>query len=189
MSITSYTSQRIGNVVTVTVQSDIVPDFGEVIYFHWYLDGAYAGMTTDGSQTFYLEDSEQVQIVAQDTVDSDYDVMANAPAQVSARRSLWFVRSASADVERYQIEQKKDAGDYAILGYVLDRPGQWSYAYMTPRLTDLSVYQWRITPIDRAGNEGTPIVIGPETIVRRPDVQDYAISWDDGTQRVTFASA
>jgi len=188
VSITSYTSQRIGNVITVTVESDITPAYDETLSFYWYLDGAFAGVTTDGQQTFYVESGDQVQVIAQDSVDPDYDPIANAPPQVSARRTLWFVRSASADVRQYKVEQKKDSDDWAELGYVLDRPEQWSYAFVTPRLVDLAVYQWRITAIDAVGNDGDLVTLGPETIVRRPDVASYSITWDDVTQRVTFAS-
>jgi hypothetical protein len=59
----------------------------------------------------------------------------------------------------------------------------------TPRLDDLTTYTWRVIPIDAVGNEGTPLEIESESVVRRPDPPAFTATFDDGTSTVEFAEA
>ncbi len=182
--ITSYQTTRLGNVTTVTVTSDL----SGTVYYHWYIDGAYVASTSVPMRAFHLADGDQVRIEVIDTNDPAFDPIAGAPTGWPARRTIWWVRSVDADVEQYRVEQKKDAGDWSAVATVFAVDGQWSYRLLSDRLCDLADYTWRVVPVDAAGNDGTPIEIGPETIVRTPDAPNFAISFDENTTKVTFSS-
>jgi len=190
MAITSYSQRRYSNVTTVTVVSDLTPPSGGAVYYHWYIDGAYVAMTRSSSRSFALEAGDQVKIVAQDTTDPDYDAVANAPAGYPARRSLWWLRSLDDDVEHYRVEQRReDDNDWSVVAIVRHDNRVWSYSLLTGRLDDLIGYAWRVVPVDLAGNDGTPWELATEMIVRTPDAPDFAVTFDDQTTCVTFASA
>lgn len=187
MAITSYAKARHGRVTKVTVISDL----SGTIYYHWYLDGAWLGVTTDPNFTLYLEPNEQATLICIDTNDVDFDGVANAPAGYPARRALWWNKSTEADVDHYRVEYaagQSPPASWTLIGTVRD-DGRWSYQMLSPRLDDLTWYWFRIVPVDATGNEGTAIEIGPEKIVRTPDAPSYSATYDDGTQEVAFESA
>ena len=185
MSITAYSQVRIGNVTRVTVTSDL----SAPIYYHWYLNGSWSGVTTGPGKSFHLGDGDQARIEAIDTNDPAYDGIANAPDGWPARRTIWWCRSVDSDVVRYRVEQQKDGGDWSTLGTVQAVAGQWPYSLLTGRLDDLATYAWRVYPVDAAGNDGTALTLDSEKIVRTPDGPDFAIAFDDGTTKVTFSAA
>lgn len=185
MAITGYAQVRSGNVTTVTATSDLVG----TVYFNWYIDGAFVSVTTTPTMSFSLEPGDQVRIEAIDTNDQDFDSVANAPAGWPARRTLWWVRSVDADVVKYRVEQRKGAGAWSTVGVVPHDELQWSYWLMSPRLDDLSTYEWRVIPIDAAGNDGTATSIGPELIVRTPDAPRFSATFNPGATTVTLAAA
>ena len=186
MAIASYSQSRVGDLTTITVVSDLLP---AAVYYHWYVDGWYVGPSGGPAYSLHSQPGDQVRIVCQDTTDPDYDAAANTPAGWPARRTLWWVRATDLDLDYYRVEQKLGAGAFTTIGRVSPRPQDWSLSLLTPRLTDLGVYTWRITPVDKAGNEGTAITIGPETIVRTPEAPDFTVSFDPATTRVTFSAA
>lgn len=183
--ITSTTTTRSLNATTVTVVSDL----SGLIHYHWYIDGAFAGKTTNAARMFFLAPEDQVRIDVLDTTDPDFDSIANAPSGYPARRSLWWIRSTSADIARYRVEQQREAEGYVPIAEVVQTSTAWSFSVLSPRLDDLTTYDWRVVPIDVAGNEGTPLAIGPEPVVRRPDSPAFSIAFDGGTTRVTFDAA
>lgn len=183
MSITAYQTVRAGDVTRVTVTSDLA---GTVYYF-WYLDGSYVGSGQMPWWDFHADQAEQARVECLDSTDPDFDPYENAPAAYPPRRTLWWIRSTDADVDHYRIDKVKDGGDPELLAIVPHDDGVWSYAFVTGRLTDLSVYTWTITPVDAAGNEGTAVTIGPEVIVRTPDAPDFTATFAPATTRVAFA--
>jgi hypothetical protein len=185
VSVTNISQAIAGNVIVLSATSDL----GGTVYFFWYLNGAFIGMTTGSSQTIALGPGDQGRIDALDSNDPDFDFVANAPAGYPARRTLVFVRSLDADVDRYKIEQQQNGGSWALLGYVPQDDSKWNYEVLSPRLADLTTYAWRVTPIDIAGNTGTPATIAAEYIVRTPDAPDFSASFNPATSKVTFASA
>ena len=185
MAITGYTQQRFGDLVVVTVTSDLAPP----IYFHWYVDGSYISATIEATFTIGLGPDEQVRIECIDTTDADFDPIANAPEGWPARRTLWWTRPTDTDVDHYLIEQQQDGGEFAAIGTIHQWTGQWDYSFLTEPMDDLSVYSWRITPYDAAGNAGAATTIGPEKIVRTPDAPDYTVSFDPETEHMTFEAA
>ena len=185
MSITAIDQVKDGRTTTVTATSSL----SGTVYYHWYIDGAWIDCTTTNVYTFVLEYGEQVRISVLDTDDPDFDAIANAPDGYPARRTISWVQSDDDDVAKYRIEQRQDFGDWVTLGHVAHDDTQWAYRYLTGRLTDLATYEWRVVPIDSAGNDGTHYQFDPVTIVRAPDSPNFTISFDSGTAKVTFAAA
>jgi hypothetical protein len=134
-----------------------------------------------------LQPNEQIQIEVIDTNDPDFDPIANAPAGYPARRSIFWIRSTDADVAHYRLEQRKDAGTWSTVANRYDRAGKWAYILQTGILVDLASYEWRIIPVDHAGNDGDSISLAAETIVRTPDAPNFALAFDEITRRVTFS--
>lgn len=184
MAITSLTARRLGRLTVVTAVSGL----SGTVYFHCYVDGTWIGQNTTGVFYITLDTNEQAQIDVQDTTSATYDYIANAPTVYSAKRSLFWTASADADISYYLIEQNKDAAGWTEIGRVYDN-GIWSFAFLTLKLTDLASYQFRITPVDLAGNSGTAKTLSAETIVRVPEAPSFTISFDDGTDKVTYTAA
>lgn len=184
MTVTVEDVSRVGDSVRVEVSSDL-----EGPRFYWYADGAFVGSSTEPARSFGVAPGEQLRVEVLDSTDADFDALANAPAGYPSRRSLWWTRSSSSDVSAYVVEQQKDGGDWLELARVAQEPGAWALSFLTGRLEDLATYSWRITPIDRAGNEGTATTFGPELVVRRPDAPEFALSFDAGANRVTISEA
>lgn len=185
MAITSTTTTQSLNATTVTVVSDL----SEPVFYHWYLDGAFIAETSNPSKTFFMPAGDQVRIDVLDTTDPDFDSLGNAPDGFPARRSLWWIRSTSTDVAVYRVEEQREAEGYNVIADVVQTLTRWSLSVLSSRLDDLTTYDWRVTPIDKAGNEGTPLAIGPELIVRRPDSPGFSIAFNVGTTKVTFSAA
>ena len=189
MTITAYQHRRIGALTQVTVTSDLTPGAGAVIYYHWYLGGRYVGRTTSPTKTFMPDCGEQVRVVVNDTTDADYDYVGNAPAGYPGRRQLHWVPSLTGEPYAYAIAMQRDGGDWVEIGRVLHDPDRWACSHVSPQLVDLGEYVFRVTPVDKAGNDGTAISLGSETIVRTPDAPDFDVAFDPGTLKVTFSEA
>jgi len=185
MAITKYEQMRTGIQTQVMVQSDLTG----TVYYHWYLDGGYLGYTTTPYRSFTLPQDDQSEFAVVDTTDASFDPVANAPTHYTAKRPIWWVRSAATDVDYYRVDQKKGAGEWEQIGVVYEDATHWDYQVTTPRLDDLGTYTWRVVPVDTIGNEGTALTIGPELIVRTPDAPEVTITYDEGTDKVTIAEA
>lgn len=185
MTITGAQLGRVGNVTTVTVVSDL----GGSIYYHWYRDGCFVRCTQVPHHDFAIEAGDQARIECIDSNDANFDPIANAPDAYPARRTISWLRSLATDIDHYRVEQNRASGGWTLIRRVPHDPGVWQYRVLTPRLDDLTDYQWRIVPVDAAGNEGTAETVDAETIVRTPDAPDFTISFDPDTTRVTFAEA
>jgi hypothetical protein len=184
----AYSIVRDGNLVTVTVASDLPASTR--IYYHWYVDGIFQATTTAPSRSFHLPGGYQARIEVVDTLDPALDPYANAPVGYPARQTIHWCRSISTDVAAYRVEQKVISGSWHEIGRVRHVPGQWYYTFVSQRLNDLTYYYWRVVPIDAVGNETSGVTeMGPIKIVRHPDAPDWSASYDDGAQRVTFSEA
>jgi len=189
MAITSYQTTRAGSVTVVTVTSDLA----DTVYYHWYVDGQHVDQTLWPFKAFYLGVGQQARVEVIDTNDPDYDWQSGAPEGWPSRRTLWWTSAdwpslGETDLDHYRIDQKTD-GDWEAAGRVQHNANQWEYRFLTARLADLTEYTWRIVPVDRAGNDGTPLELRPEKIVRTPDAPRFAIAFDQGTTKVTFSAA
>lgn len=180
--VTTYSVTRVGNFTTYIVSSVLAEP-----YFHWYVDGVYAGVTRDPRWELYLSDGEQAHVEVIDTVDVTFDPVAEAPAAYPSRRTLWWNRSLSTDVASYRVEQQQDGGSWTVIATVHVVADQWNYQVVTEPLVDLASYNWRLVPVDRAGNDGTAINWDGETVVRWPDAPEWVLAFDGGTDRVTIS--
>ena len=181
----TYQVQRFGQLTTVTVTADLAAP----CFYYWYLDGVFVERTTANVKEFHLGVGDQARVEVVASHAHDLDTAAAAPDGWPARRRIWWVRSLDASVRSYRVDQKLGAGDWTELQTVHHAAEAWQYEIITGRLTDLGEYQWRVVPIDAAGNDGSAVSIASETLVRRPDSPRFAIAFDDGTTKVTFSAA
>jgi len=182
MAITSYSTTRQGDLLTVTVVSSLTG----TIYYHWYADGSYLAGSASPTRSFLVPAGEQIRVTAVDTNDPDFDPFASPPAGYPARRTLWWVASTDLDVGHYRVEQQREAEGWLEIGQV-SASGSWAYQLLTPRLDDKTTYSWRLIPVDQAGNDGAALSLGSEFVVRSPDAPNLAISYDAGTAKVTLS--
>lgn len=171
--ITAYQTSRLADVTVVRVTSDLA---GGTVYYHWFAEGDYLGRTTEPERVIQLDAGEQLRIDCLDTLDPDYDALASAPAGYPARKTLAWVRSLDGSTVEYRIDQRQDAGEWEEIGRVPAEPGRWEYRHLTDRLVDLTEYAWRIVPLDAVGNAGTPVELGRELVVRRPDAPSFTVA-------------
>jgi hypothetical protein len=184
MSITNYTTSfangGLGGTTTVTVTSDLTG----VIYYFWYLDGSYLGVTSSPSYTFILPPGVQATVTC---IDANSSALPSPPAGWPSTRTLEFVRSLDATIARYSIQQSESGGAWVEIRSIQDDPTRWGYQVETGPLDDLTDYAWQVVPHDVAGNAGTPVALGNEFIVRTPDAPEFTIGLN-GSQEVVFAS-
>jgi len=184
MAITSLTTQRVGRSTTITAVSGL----GGTVFFHCYIDGTWIGQNETGIFFVTLDVDEQAQVDVVDTTDANFDFITNGPVVYSAKRTLYWTASTDADISFYKIEENKDGAGFVEIGRVDDN-GNWSFIFLTKKLTDLASYQFRITPFDMAGNAGTAITLSAETVVRVPEAPKFTISFDDPTDKLTYTAA
>lgn len=185
MAITDIQQQPLGTVIVITATSDLTG----TVYYHWYLDGSYVGVTTDGSRSFSSAVGGQARVEVIDTTDAGFDPIANAPDGYPSRYTVHWARSSDTTAALYRVEQRQDGGSWESIGSVDHDPDRWSYSLLTGVLVDLSVYEWRVVAVDAAGNDGSIVSIGPLNVARSPDAPDFTVSFDPGTTRVTFTEA
>lgn len=190
VELTQLTQTQFGNLVQVTA---VNPSGGSDWFYYWFVDGQCVGRTAGPEFSFRLDDDDAVELSCRASTSADYELAAIAPDAFPARRTLeWTAADAGDDdVSLYRVQQATGAstpgsGDWETLADV-PRRGQWRYLYLSERLSDLTWYWWRVLPVDVSGNAGTALVIGPEYVVRRPEKQDFSMTFDDATQRVTIA--
>lgn len=181
---TAFTQTRQGNTTLVTVTPILT---GTVFYF-WYLDGIYSGLSLAPQKTFVLLHGTQSRLECVQTLDADFDPLDNAPPGYPAFRTLTFARSGDPTIARYEIQQQANGGSWTTIGYVRDNPAQWMYSFRTPRLTDLTTYAWQVIPISQSGNAGAAVSLSTEYVVRTPDAPFYSLSFNAGTSTVTIAA-
>jgi len=77
---------------------------------------------------------------------------------------------------------------WETIGIVPHDDAQWVYSLLSPRLDDLADAEFRVVPVDKAGNDGTALALSSERVVRTPDGPDFTVTFDSGTTKVTFAA-
>ena len=180
-----YTQSGFGQTTLIEVSSDLTPP----VWFHWYLDGVFQATTTVGEFWISLEPGVQARLEVIDSTDPDFDPLANCPAAYPATRSLWWIRSLAADLDRYRVEQQQDGGDWTTVATVLKKDNQWHYHIESGRLVDLATYAFRIVPIDAAGNDGTAQSLSSRRIVRTPAAPDFSLTFNEGPTTITIGAA
>lgn len=183
MAIISESVTRIGEISLLEMTSDL----SGTIYYHWYREGAWVGMTTEPRKHFRLEPGDEERIICQDTNDAAYDPVANAPAGYPARRSVFWTQSSVGNVRTFKVQEKKAAGSWTDRATI--RGHAWAYDWLSARLDDLTDYAHRVLGVDAAGNDGPPVAMDAARVVRRPDSLAFDIAYSAGTNRVTFSEA
>jgi hypothetical protein len=113
------------------------------------------------------------------------DHTADAPSEAHpATLTLgWLTNS---DVADYRVEQKV-SGSWTEIVTLAREDGPWQQ-YTTPVLADDTTHEWRIVPIDAAGNEGTEHNF-TALLVRHPDVPSVSYAYSAVTGLVTITAA
>lgn len=165
---------------------------GSATFFHWYLDGVWAGRTNVPENTFYLAAGETVEVALVATSDAAFDPHAAPPIGYPARRRIEWTRSGDTVIDHYRLEFATGQGAPAANAWTafadhLPDTGLWLQSALTPQLDDDEWYWFRVVPVNAAGNDGTVTTIGPLRSVRRPAPPDVDVSFDDATQLATYA--
>lgn len=183
-----------GRVLGLSVQQDgefarvlVTTNLSGVVYYHWYLDGVWVATTRRPQREFVVPAGEQREIEVWTTRWRGFDGQRHPPETHAGHRVFYWLRAAASDIAKYLAQYKLGAGDWVTFRTVEHRPGQWQYQAETPLLDDAGSYSFQVVPVDRSGNEGTPLDLGTLVVVRRPDVTVYACTWDSGSGKVTFA--
>lgn len=181
----TYEQFQLGQLTTVRVTTPLAGD----VYYYWYVDGAFVGMTTSPEYVLILPEGDQARVECRASHDASFDYATNAPATPATRSVVWWIVSTASDVAIYRVEQQKDGGAWVEIARINHDAALWDYRIATPRLDDLGSYAWRVVPVDKTGNDGAAIAEAARTIVRTPDAPDFTTTFDEGTTRVTFTAA
>jgi len=163
------------------------------LYYHWYRDGQCVTRTRRPELTQYLDGGAQVELRVRVVRYRDWDGREHEPPGHPRQRPIQWLRTLVGDVGAYlvQLATGQDAPaeeDWQTLGRVRD-DGSWFYLFDSPVLTEQSWYWFGIVPVDKVGNSGTRLELGPYWQVGRPTMPDVAVSFDDETQKVTISEA
>ena len=113
-----------------------------------------------------------------------YDNPADSPvAAYSGQINLFLYGVEGA--AKYSIEEQV-AGNW-LTRYTQPENGGWAYNWKSRYLEDCQTHNFRITPIDAAGNPGTPVTTA-SYIVRHPDIPAQNFSYNPATQALTVAA-
>jgi len=175
----------------VTVR--LTPSETGTLYYHWYRDGQWVTRTCVPELTQYLDGGAQVELAVCVTRYRDWDGRAHEPPGYPRQRPVQWLRTLASDVAGYLIQSATGQGapaeeDWNTLGRVRD-DGSWFYLLDSPVLSGQSWYWFGIVPVDKAGNSGTRLELGPYWQVGRPTMPDVAVSFDDETQKITVSEA
>ncbi len=189
-TITGQSTRRTGNVTQVIAQGYLTPPPGtDPPIYHWFRDGAHVAETHSRAYTFVLADDNQADVTVQVATDPAFDPVANAPAAFPATRTIEWLRSLATDLDHYRVEQKIGAGSWIAVARVPRNAEAWAYRWQSDRLTDLTDHEWRVFPVDAAGNDGTALALAAEQIVRTPDAPNFTVAFDPSPDTVEFAAA
>ena len=186
--------RRQGITTTVTAVSDGAGP-GNRIFYHWYRDGVWQGATTTPDRKFSVMPGDQSRISAVDTTDPDFDPLASPPPGYPPKITVEFVRSLDENVRRYRVEFDSFAVYPTETIYVERAPrDQWAFRVTSPPIgigVDVANISVRVFSED---DDGLPL--GDESLtpnsfkhVPTPKAPAFAISFDEGTGRVTFTEA
>jgi len=127
-----------------------------------------------------------------DTLDPNFDPLSARPAQFPARYTVHWVRSLDAETKAYAVQEySTGTGDFAEMAR-LPAAEAWDFVWLTKRLDDGATYEWKIIPVDGAGNAqntGSIVTTGGKIILRNPDAPNWNYTYEPVTDRVTFAAA
>lgn len=142
-----------------------------------HVDGVLASTQTAASFDITVDDNWQPVV---EVLDDSSDPQPAFPAQ------LVLGWRTDSDAAEYRIEQKV-AGVWTEHATVARSSAAYQ-SYTTPALADQTTHEWRVIPIDTAGNDGTAIAFST-LMVRHPDIPDVSFAYSAGTGKVTISAA
>jgi hypothetical protein len=171
MSVTIST-QSIDGTTVVTATSTLSPP----VYYAWWLNGIFLGLSTSNTWTFRPDAGEQLFVEVVEGNSPDYDPATKPMLAAPARRLLQWIRSLDATCAAYQVQQNENSHGWTTIATINADPLTWQYSFTTQPLDDLARYQFRVLPLDAAGRAGTPIAIPAELIVRTPNAPTFSVN-------------
>lgn len=145
--------------------------------FYLYADGVLLSTQTAGEYVLTVLDGVVPTIEILDDAATDPQ-----PAFPSYLTLGWIT---DADAARYRIEEYT-GGQWVEVATVAHNGQAWQ-SYATQALADETTHQWRVVPIDAAGNDGTAVAF-VVLLVRYPDVPSVSYSYSAVTGTVTVAA-
>ena len=141
-----------------------------------YRDGELIGTTTSESMRFFIAPGEFPMFeVLDDSSDPTY----------AAAGRIYLSWYSDPTANHYLVEEAPQ-GVYSTIATVLES-GLGYQRYLTKWMSDGYDGKWRVTPVDAAGNSGTPLVF-VVVQVRHPDVPRVSYSYSSVTGKVTILS-
>jgi hypothetical protein len=146
--------------------------------YYVYLDGVLASAQT--AETFTVNVAPGQPAPMLEVLDAAGDPSPAFPNYLA----LGWLRDA--DAYAYQIEEYV-ASVWTLRETILATVLPWQ-TYFTAALADCVTAQWRVKPVDAAGNIGTAVEF-TALIVRYPDVPAVDFSYSAATGKVTISAA
>jgi hypothetical protein len=166
-----------------------VSDLTGIVYFHWYLDGVYMGVSRSGVFEFSPPPGEQFLLRPIDTNNAAFDPITSGPGAPPQRMTLHWHPPADTDVDHYEVyETLEDVAPVTTLvAKIPHDDGVWLYTYLSPRFRGAG-FSYEIRPVDRAGNVRDPglVVLEFAPSIQAPLAPNWTFTFDEGTTRVTF---
>jgi len=170
MAVTILTQRRL---TPTTVRLTYSSSLGAGTTFYIWRDGELLTSTTE---TFYdfrigLSDIAQIEIL---------DTSADASDTYPAFMQLQWEHETGAT--QYRVQRYVDAA-WSTVALILATAEKQIYTYKTPVLADATEHQYRVAPIDAAGNVGLYATF-TFTMVRKPDKADVTVTRNDATGQI-----
>ena len=143
--------------------------------FRIYRDSVLIKTTTQTQETFQVVKGESLLIEIRD------DLSTPSLAYPGQLTLSWLATPAT---EKYKIEEL--VSSVWTLRAEITHQGQGSFKWVSRFLEDVTTHQFRITPVGKNGNEGTPKNFS-SLMVRHPDVPAKNFGYDGSvTKTVTI---
>jgi hypothetical protein len=181
MTITTRTMQQIGDVAFAACTSSLPNPT-----YYWFVDGIFRTKTTVPRYVVTVPAGAYHAVDVIDSTDSAYDPYAAETEQGAARRMV-FTPVAGTDATSWRVQQQPSGGDWSTVRTVHVRDGVHTYEVITPRLDDGATYTWRAVPYDAAGNDGTPVTVHTEAVVRKPEPVYWTGLYSSGSNSIAIS--
>lgn len=143
--------------------------------FTIYRDGKFLKTTKETELDIYVEKGEGAVL---DITDDDSD-----PEEAYSGTAI-FGWNATPATDYYKIEEYFESAWVERAQVVDDDSGYFTWE--SRFLEDVTIHEFKITPVGDNGNEGT--AIEPNIfMVRHPDVPEVTFTYDSGTNKFTIA--
>lgn len=162
-----------------TVELSWSSDLGGTPTFYLWQWGDLVIITTDTGRQFTIAAGEDLILDVFDSASGEPDAYVS-----NGRATLcWWPVSGAA---QYRVDEYV-ASVWTERGTVADN-GEGFFAWTSRVLEDVTTHEFRIVPLDSAGNTGTATTFS-KLMVRIPDVPSVSYAYDSGTAKITVSDA